>query len=151
MIEVEPCEADFAVIDVEEGAFNSSAELAAAGYESADKDFSILKTRASTPVEAWDLRRGSRVYAVKFGTSQRLGYVCDQATATLELLGNRANVRKVPAFSSYCIWLGYRARRPLGDITRSDSIILKMKLEAWARKARELGVTPVLKLSHKPN
>ena len=150
-IEVEPCEPEFAVVARDEGAFNSSAEVSAAGYTVADKDFSVLRTKAPTPVEAWDLQRGTRVYAVKIGTPQRLGYVCDQATATLELLRNRANVRKVPSFSSYCLWLGYRARRPMGDITLSNSIILKMKIEAWARKAQELGVTPVLKISHTPD
>lgn len=148
-ISVELAEPEFADIAVTEPIFNASAEVVAAGYEVADKNFEIFRTRASTPIEAWDLRRGDRVYAVKFATPQKLGYVCDQATAVLELLRNRAEVAQVPSFESYCLWLGYRAQAPLDDITKTGSIILKQKIETWARKARGLGIEPVLKLSRK--
>ena len=67
----------------------------------------------------------------------------------LELLRNNAGVKQVPSFDSYCLWLGYRAQKPLEDITASGSIILKQKIERWARKCRELGVEPVLKISRK--
>lgn len=75
MIEVEPTESQFALIEQIEPAFNSSKEIIAAGYLVADKDFKVLKTKASTPVEAWDLQRKNTVYAVKFGTPQKLNYV----------------------------------------------------------------------------
>jgi uncharacterized protein (TIGR04141 family) len=146
-IRVEETESQFADIAIEEGDFNLTTQ--AAGYEVADKDFDIFKTRASTQIEAWDLRKNDRVYAVKFGTPQKLGYVCDQATGVLELLRNAAGVRKVPHFSSYCLWLGYRAQGRVEDITKTGSIILKQKIETWARKARDLGVEPVLKYSRK--
>src|SRR5262249_19392064 len=126
-----------------------SAALKQAGYTIADRDFSIFKTRSSTPIEAWDLNRGSRVYAVKFGTAQKLGYVCDQASGLLELLRNKAGVKAIPNFTSYCLWLGYRSQNPLPDITATGSIILKQKIETWARKARDLGVEPVIKISRK--
>jgi hypothetical protein len=102
----------------------------------------------SAPVEAWDLRRGNTVYAVKFGTAQKLHYVCDQALATLELLRNKAEVKEVAPFDRYCLWLGYRAKKMPADLVATGSIILKQKVEAWARKANELGVVPVIRLSH---
>jgi uncharacterized protein (TIGR04141 family) len=148
-ITVEQLEPEFLAVAVDEPTFNLSPEVAAAGYVVADKDFSIFKTRRSTPIEAWDLQRGDCVYAVKFGTPQKLGYVCDQATAVLELLRNRAEVKQVPSFRQYCLWLGYRAQKPLADITGSGSIILKQKIETWARKSRDLGIEPVLKISRK--
>ncbi len=117
--------------------------------EETDKNFSIVKTKAKTPIEAWDLRRGSTVYAVKFATPQKLGYVCDQAAAVLELKRNKAGMKKMPAFERYCLWLGYRSKKPVDDITKTGSIILKQKMETWARKAREVGVEPVIKLSRK--
>ena len=119
--------------------------MAEAGYELADKNFDILKTNSSTPVEAWDLKRGSTVYAVKFGTAQKLGYVCDQAMAVVELLRNKAGVREIPEFQSYCLWLGYRGKQLPQSIADTGSIILKQKIEAWARATEGLGLTPVLK------
>jgi hypothetical protein len=44
-------------------------------YEVADKNSSIFRTRKSTPVEAWDLKKRTRMYAVKFGTAEKLGHV----------------------------------------------------------------------------
>jgi hypothetical protein len=67
----------------------------------------------------------------------------------LELLRNKAGVKAIPNFTSYCLWLGYECKKPLDDITVSGSIILKQKIEAWARKARDLGVEPVIKISRK--
>jgi uncharacterized protein (TIGR04141 family) len=148
-IEVEDTEPEFREIFVDEPTFNTSDAVKDAGYEVADKNFSIVKTKAKTPIEAWDLRKGSTVYAVKFATPQKLGYVCDQATAVLELKRNKAGVKKMPAFERYCLWLGYRSKKPVDDITRTGSIILKQKLETWARKAREVGVEPAIKLSRK--
>lgn len=147
MIEIEPTESDFELIEMTEPAFNDSDKVKTAGYEVADKNFEVLKTKSGTPVEAWDLRRSDTVYAVKFGTPQKLNYVVDQATNVLELLRNRANVNEIPEFERYCLWIGYRSQKPVTDITTTGSIIFKQKLEAWARKAREVGVVPVLKIS----
>jgi hypothetical protein len=58
-------------------------------------------------------------------------------------------VRKVPNFQSYCLWLGYRGKKQLHGIADTGSIILKQKIEIWARKAREVGVEPVIKISRK--
>lgn len=148
-ITVEEVEDGLQDIIITETDFNVSDEVARAGYEVADKDFSIFRTRASTPIEAWDLRRLDTVYAVKFGTAQKLGYVCDQATVVLELLRNRAEVKEIPNFSRYCLWFGYRGKTMLGNISESGSIILKQKIETWARKARDLGIEPVIKVSRK--
>jgi uncharacterized protein (TIGR04141 family) len=144
-IEVEETEPQFASITVREGDFN--AQLADHGYQVADKDFEILKTSSSTPVEAWDLAKGATVYAVKFGTPQKLNYVVDQAMNVLELLHNKAGVKSVPDFDRYCLWLGYRAKSLPDNLADSGSIILKQKIDAWARRCDELGITPIIKLS----
>ncbi|MGV0674833.1 DUF6119 family protein [Mycolicibacterium fortuitum] len=148
-IKVEPTEPQLLETTLKEGDFNASVEVAEAGYEVADKDFSIFKTRSKTPIEAWDLKRGSTVYAVKFGTAQKLGYVCDQAMAVVELLRNKADVREIPEFDSYCLWLGYRGQKLPASIADTGSIILKQKIEAWARATEALGLTPLLKLSRR--
>lgn len=149
-IEIEETEEEFKDISLIEPYFNDSKEVLAAGYYVADKDFSKIKTRISTPVEAWDLRKGSTVYAVKFGTAQKLSYVCAQALGVLEILRNKANVNKIDCkIKSYCLWLAFDLKKRLIKLSKSKSIILKQSIEAWARKCRELGIEPKIKISRK--
>ncbi|MGO4257599.1 DUF6119 family protein [Marmoricola sp. RAF53] len=148
-IEVEEIEEEFKVITLTEPTFNISAEVTAAGFEVADKNFEIFTTRRSTPVEAWDLRRDTTVYAVKFGDAQKLNYVCAQALNVLELLRNKSETKEVPNFDRYCLWFGYRVKNLPDSMADSGSIILKQQIEAWARRATELGITPVIRMSQK--
>jgi len=148
-IRVEETEPTFQCIELGESEFNQSPALRDGSYEVADKDFSIFRTRSSTPIEAWDLKKNRCVYAVKFGTAQKLGYVCDQATNVLEILRNSAGTRQIPDFQQYCLWLGYKSKTRVERISSTGSIILKQKIEAWARKCHELGIEPVLKISQK--
>lgn len=67
----------------------------------------------------------------------------------LELLRNRAEVKQVPNFERYCLWLGYRGKNRPSNIAETGSIILKQKIESWARKCRDLGIEPVIKVSRK--
>ena len=146
-ISVEETEEDLVETALTEGAFNESLE--AYGYEIADKNFDILKTAGKAPSEAWDLQKGKTVYAVKFGTPQKLNYVVDQASSVLELIHNRAQLHELPPFERYCLWMGYRAKQRPESLADSGSIILKQKVEAWARQCEEVGYTPVIKLSRK--
>jgi uncharacterized protein (TIGR04141 family) len=146
-ITVEETEEGLIETALTEGAFNESLE--SYGYEVADKNFEILKTAGKAPSEAWDLQKGKTVYAVKFGTPQKLNYVVDQASSVLELIHNRAHLHELPPFERYCLWMGYRAKQRPESLADSGSIILKQKVEAWARQCEEVGFTPVLKLSRK--
>lgn len=149
-IEVEVAEDQFKEIALTETAFNASEEVREAGYVVADKDFSKINIGTSTPIEAWDLQKGNTVYAVKFATSQKIGYVCDQATAVAEIIRSKSNLKKLDQnVQSYCLWLGFDLTNPPAKISESGSIILKQKIEAWARKCREIGVEPKLKISRK--
>jgi hypothetical protein len=114
----------------------------------ADKDFNIFKTKSKTPIEAWDEAWRDRLCG-QIWTAQKLGYVCDQAIAVLELMRNKAGVRQIPEFQSYCLWLGYRGQQLPTSIADTGSIILKQKIEAWARATEALGLTPMLKLSRR--
>jgi uncharacterized protein (TIGR04141 family) len=147
LIQVEETEDALVETALEEGAFNAS--LSEHGYSVADKDFAILETAGSAVTEAWDLQKGDTVYAVKFGTPQKLNYVVDQAMSVLEIIRNQANLHPLPPFKQYCLWMGYRAKRRPDSLADSGSIILKQKVEAWARLCNEVGITPVLKLSRK--
>ncbi|WP_206488392.1 DUF6119 family protein [Rhodococcus sp. KRD162] len=146
-IAVEETEPDLVETKLTEGEFNGS--LSHHGYEVADKDFDILKTSGKAPSEAWDLQRDETVYAVKFGTPQKLNYVVDQASSVLELIHNGANLYPIPPFRRYCLWFGYRAKRRPDSLADSGSIILKQKVEAWARQCENVGFMPVIKLSRK--
>jgi len=149
-IAIELTESEFEIISTIEPAFNDSSEVAALGYLKADKDFSKIQTQASTPVEAWDLRRGDTVYAVKFATAQKLSYVCDQANAVLEIIRNNANVKKLDSgWRVYCLWLGFMTVTTPAHMSEVNSIILKQKMDAWARGCRNLGIEPKLKFSRR--
>lgn len=129
-----------------ESDFNIS--LKTDGYVVADKDFSKITIKTGTPVEAWDLEKGDTVYAVKFGTAQKLGYVCDQANNTLELIGKKANVKKLNKdFRNYCLWFGLKNKVLPQKVSDINSIILKQKIESWARKSFEYGINPKIKIS----
>jgi hypothetical protein len=69
--------------------------------------------------------------------------------AVVELLRNKAGVREIPEFESYCLWFGYRGQQLPESIADTGSIILKQKVEAWARATEALGLTPMLKLSRR--
>jgi uncharacterized protein (TIGR04141 family) len=149
-IDIEDTEPTFKEISVTEGAFNTSPEVTAQGYQVADKDFSRIGVDTATQIEAWDLHKGSGVYAVKFGTAQKLGYVCDQANAVVEIIRNKANVKKLNQdIQTYCLWLGFSLVTTPSKISETKSVILKQKIEAWARKCREVGIEPRLKLSRR--
>jgi uncharacterized protein (TIGR04141 family) len=149
-IDIEDTEPEFEAVSTIEGDFNDSGEVKGLGYAKADKDFSKIRTRIPTLIEAWDLRKDATVFAVKFGTAQELSYVCDQAIAVLEVIRNNANVKQLdPGWRAYCLWLGFKLVKVPVRISESKSIILKQKIEAWARRCRELGIEPRLKFSRR--
>lgn len=149
-IAIKPTENDLQLIYDEEGDFNDSKKVAELGYMKADKDFSKIRTKATTPIEAWDLQRGDTVYAVKYGTAQKIGYVVDQANNVLEIIRNNANVKKLdPNWRTYCLWLGVKTVTVPARMSDVNSIILKQKVDAWARRCRELGIEPKLKFSRR--
>ena len=149
---IEPVEECFQDISIREPDFIESQEILELGYQKAHKDFSkiTLAEAPATKIEAWDLIKGTTVFAVKYGTPQKLGYVCDQAMAVLEILRNKASVKKLEEkIESYCLWLVYDAQTLPTFISQSDLVILKQKIEAWARKCQNVGITPKLKISRK--
>ncbi|MBG9346864.1 DUF6119 family protein [Corynebacterium belfantii] len=148
-IPVVPCENEFSVIpcDLIEKEFNIRAEKL--GYINGDRDFSNLKTKGKAPTEAWDLRKGNVLFAVKFGSASKLGYVVDQSMSVIDLLRNGASTNYSDKIEKYCLWLGFERQTPVSRISEVKSIILKQKIEAWARHCRDAGVSPQLKLCRK--
>lgn len=145
-IDLEEVENGLLEITDTESDFNEN--LKKHGYANADKNFSIIKVKSGTLIEAWDSKKDQTVYAVKFGTAQKLGYVCDQANNTLELISKKANIKKIDAnFKNYCIWLVIQNKNLPKKISEINSIILKQKIESWARKCFELGINPKIKMS----
>jgi hypothetical protein len=66
----------------------------------------------------------------------------------LEIIRNNANLKKLDQeVRAYCLWLGLKRKRQVSKISEINSIILKQKIEAWARKCRDLNIEPKLKLS----
>jgi hypothetical protein len=104
---------------------------------------------SGTSIEAWDLQKDETVYAVKIGTPQKLGYVCDQSINTLELIKKKVNVKKLDTnFKNYCIWIVLDRAEKINKISEIKSIIFKQKVESWARRCFEFGITPKIKISY---
>jgi len=139
-------EEEFRIITANEPTFNAS--LGDKGYEVADKNFEII-TLKGYRVEAWDLKRGDMVYAVKFGTTQDLGYVCDQASNALDILRNDPGALNDVRPHAYCLWMVFERKTELASLSSLRSIILKQKLDAWARKCRDLGIQPMVRISRR--
>ncbi len=150
-IEIEPTEDEFKVITKTETDFykEKKTDLHSLNYRVSDKDFSQLKIDGNYKVEAWDLVKDDTVYAVKFGTAQKLVYVCNQAVATLDIIRNKANLKKLSNQpKKYCLWFGFERKAP-DKISNVNSIILKQQIDHFARKCRDIGIEPVLKFSQK--
>lgn len=147
VITIDPTlEDDLKEISADEPTFNTNAQQH--GYTHADTDFSILGLPGHT-VEAWDLKKDKTAYAVKFGSAQKLGYVCDQAVNTLEIMRNAPEYRSTLDFDAYCLWLGIERVNMPNKLSEIASIIFKQKIETWARKCREMGISPLVRLSKK--
>ena len=147
-IDLEKVEEDLIDISpISEGDFNKLME--SRGYSNMDKDFSKIKIPKTTLVEAWDLQKDDTVYAVKFGTTQKVGYVCDQSTNTLELFNKKSNIKKLGInFKNYCLWIGFDRSTKITKLSEIKSIIFKQKIESWARKCWEYGIEPKIKISY---
>ncbi len=150
-ISIDKIESEFLEISLKEPEFNSSKEIKDAGYQDDNTDFSKIEVGVGYKVEAWDLRKNDTVYAVKFGSTQKLVYVCNQAMTTLEIIRNNANLKKIKnPPKRYCLWLGFTSRIPK-NISDIKSICLKQHIDMFARKCHEIGIEPVLKFSKKTN
>lgn len=147
-IDLEPTEDSHLDIKSQiESDFNAS--LVALGYENADKNFSKIKTASGVLIEAWDLKKDDTVYAVKFGTPQKLGYVFDQSVNTLEIINKKANIKKLNVtFKNYCVWIVIDRSEKIKSLSEIKSIIFKQKLEYWARKCSDFNITPKVKISY---
>lgn len=118
------------------------------GYEYTDKDFSILKF-AGHPVEACDLIKDGTLYAVKFGKAQDLSYVCSQASGAVDILLNEPARGADLDFKTYCIWLVLKRSTEIQHLSDIKSMILKQRLDDWARRCRNAGILPALRISYK--
>lgn len=157
-VEIDSTEEEFKIMPSGEPAFlysdksckNINLKLFKYNYNLADKNFSLIKTKGNYKIEAWDLsdKSGKTVYAIKFGSSQKLVYVCNQAFNTLEIIRNNANILKSLILPSrYCLWLGLSRKEMPQKISQINSIILKQQIDLFARKCREVNIIPVLKFS----
>ena len=140
-------ESDLAVLSINETDFNPT--MADRGYVVGDKNFEIIDLKGYR-VEAFDLKKGKTAYAVKFGTPQKVGYACDQAINVYEIIRNEPHQRAKLDIDTFCLWFILDRERPLKKLSSLRSIILKQKLDDWARRSLEVGIRPQVRLSRRP-
>ncbi len=148
LMETEP---SFMDIRMGETAFNDSAGVQKAGYESADQHYDLIGVKGSpVSIEAYDLYRDGTVYAVKFGAPAKLSYVCAQAMNVTEIVRNNADDKDFEPPRTYCLWLGLHRSIPT-RLSELGSITLKQRLVAWTHACDEVNMEPAIKLSrHHP-
>lgn len=149
-IEVENTEDEFKEIAITETAFNKSTEVSSAGYINLDQDLTVITLGRGHKIEAWDLQKGKTVYAVKFGESQKLVQVCNQAVTTLEVIRNNANLKQLNNTPErFCLWMAFKLKNVPHRISEVRSLALKQHIDMFAQLCRSSGIKPVLKISRK--
>ncbi len=120
------------------------------GYNLYDKTFASTQKHL---FEAWDLEKDETVYAVKFGSVQKLSYVFDQAINTLNLLTNKVKTEKGLFYENFkikkfCIWLGISRKTKLNNLSSVKSLIFKQKAVEWHKICKNLSIDSEIKISY---
>lgn len=120
------------------------------GYNLYDKTFVSTQKHLFEP---WDLEKDETVYAVKFGSSQKLSYVFDQAINTLTLLTNKVKTEKGLIYENFkikkfCVWLGISRKSKINSLSSVKSLIFKQKAVEWHRVCKNLNIGSEIKISY---
>lgn len=146
-IDIEKTESIFTSISLGETLFNKSREVQQAGYVNTDRNFSNIEGHL---VEAWDLEKERTVYAVKFGKTQKLSYVFNQAETTLNVLKSDSNLKDgFEKPKAFCVWLASENKKPWTKASDIKSLTIKQQISNFAMSCRLLGIEPKLKFSLK--
>lgn len=120
------------------------------GYRLLDREF---KTLGGHTIEVADLYKDNELISVKIGgSSEKLAYVIDQSLSGMRYYKLHADP-SLPKVDTIAIWLVLTrssiedsAQKP--DLTKLRMLILKMKLDHWAKQVLDNYLTPKLYISY---
>jgi uncharacterized protein (TIGR04141 family) len=106
-------------------------------------------------VEKVDLYKDKILYFVKFGTSQKMNYVVDQAINTVKLLQNNQSKIQInneeKDVETICLWLIFNRKQKIRKLSELKSLIFHMKLADWKRLVQNARYKPLIYVSYKSN
>jgi len=134
--------------DYAEYYFNTMRE--SEGYNNLDREIETIQLQYK--IEKLDLYKDNTAYFVKIGTPQKLGYVIDQAVATIKILQNRTSSIQINGEEikpeRICLWLIFKRKSEIKKISEIKSLIFLIKLAEWQRQCSNAGYIPVIRIGY---
>ncbi len=120
------------------------------GYKNLDRQIESLQ---QYKIEKLDLYKDDVAYFVKIGTPQKLGYVIDQAVATIKILQSQTSTIQIDSQDikpkNICLWLILDRQTEITQISEIKSLIFMMKLAEWQRQCSNAGYTPIVRIGYR--
>lgn len=120
------------------------------GYKNLDRH---IETLQQYKIEKLDLYKDDTAYFVKIGTPQKLGYVVDQAVATIKILQSQTSTIRIDGEDikpkNICLWLIFDRQKEIAKISEIKSLIFLMKLAEWQRQCSNAGYNPIVRIGYK--
>lgn len=115
--------------------------------------YSVLHKTSTTQLEhkyKWeltDLYKDQTLFFVKSGTTQKIGYVIDQAMNTVNLLQqNASKLNENVSVNRICLWIILK-RSPIKKLSELKSLIFLMKIVEWKKTVTNANYHPVVKVN----
>ncbi len=122
------------------------------GFELLDREPVVLKS--GEKIEICDLRKDKAIYSVKRGKgSAELSYLVTQSEGVIDLYSSRELPRGSKP-QKVVLWmiLDRKDRLPITDTvldwSKLGMLLFKMKVDAWKKKVREVGMIPEVWLNY---
>lgn len=120
------------------------------GYKNLDRH---IETLQQYKIEKLDLYKDDTACFVKIGTPQKLGYVIDQAVATIKVLQSQASTIQIDGQDikpkNICLWLIFDRQTEITKISEIKSLIFMMKLAEWQRQCANAGYNPIVRVGYR--
>jgi len=120
------------------------------GYKNLDRH---IETLQQYKIEKLDLYKDETAYFVKIGKPQKLGYVMDQAIATIKTLQSQTSRIQIDGQDIkpkiICLWLILDRQTEITKISDISSLIFMMKLAEWQRQCANAGYAPIVRIGYR--
>ena len=129
--------------------FNTTQE--SNGYQNLDRNITNLQQQYK--IEKLDLFKDGTAFFVKIGSPQKLGYVVDQAMATIKILQSQTasiqiNGQEIKP-QKICLWLILERQTTITKVSDIQSLIFLMKLTEWQKQCANAGYEPTVRVGYR--
>ena len=129
--------------------FNTTQE--SNGYQNLDRNITNLQQQYK--IEKLDLFKDGTAFFVKIGSPQKLGYVVDQAMATIKILQSQTASIQISEQEikpqQICLWLILERQTTITKVSDIQSLIFLMKLTEWQKQCANAGYKPTVRVGYR--